>query len=58
MNTLEDYIKSNFIVGNVKFKAEAHVTPNGVINFKLISHDLEELDCIVVNNLIKVIANE
>ena len=58
MISLEDYIKKNFLAGNVKFKAEIHITPEGITSLRLINSDYDEFDCIVKNNLIKAIEND
>lgn len=59
--TLSDFIVRHFTEGTVRFRAETHVTPHGVVKFRLITDRLgvyDELESIVHNNNLKVIENE
>ena len=61
MKSLEDYIKQNFGVGAVKFSAESHVTPSGIVKFNMVTTKMghhDEFECIVINNNVKVIEND
>lgn len=61
MISLEDYIRKNFGVGAVHFNGESHVTPSGIVKFRLETHKIgvhEEFECIVVNNTLRVIEND
>jgi hypothetical protein len=60
MISLEDYIVQNFSVGAVRFNAESHVTPDGIVKFRIITNKLghhDEFECHVKNNLVQVIEN-
>lgn len=60
MTSLEDYIKKNFLVGAVRFDAESHVTPDGVVKFRMVTTKMghhDEFECIVINSTLKVIEN-
>jgi hypothetical protein len=61
MISLEDYIKMNFGVGAVRFNAESHVTPDGVVKFRMVTTKMghhDEFECLVVNNVVRVIEND
>lgn len=61
MISLEDFIRQNFGIGSIRFNTETHVTPNGVVKLRFNSTKLghhDELECIVKNNTINVIAND
>jgi hypothetical protein len=61
MTSLEDYLKQNFGIGSVHFNADSHVTPSGVVKFRMVSIKLghhEEFECIVKNNVLQVIEND
>ena len=60
MISLEDYLKKNFVVGSIRFEAESHVTPDGIVKFRMITLKMghsDEFECIVTNNNLKVIEN-
>ena len=60
MISLEDYIKRNFLVSAVRFDAESHVTPDGLVKFRMVTTKMghhDEFECIVVNNTLRVIEN-
>lgn len=61
MISLEDYIKKNFGIGAVRFNAESHVTPDGLVKFRMVTVKMghhDEFECIVINNSLKVIEND
>lgn len=61
MISLEDFIRKNFGVGSIHFNGETHVTPNGIVKFRLVTNKIghhDEFECIVHNNVLKVIEND
>lgn len=61
MRSLEDFVRQNFKVGSVRFNAETHVTPDGIVKFRLetvkIGHH-DDLECLIRNNELKIIEND
>ena len=61
MISLEDYIKKNFGIGAVRFDAESHVTPDGLVKFRMVTIKMghhDEFECLVINNTLQVIEND
>ena len=60
MISLEDFLRTGFGAGVIKYNTELHVTPGGVVKLRMISskHEVEhELEAIVKNNELKPIEN-
>ena len=60
MTSLQDFITQNFKDGVVRFHAETHVTPEGIVKMRLITNKIgifDELECLVLNNTLRVIEN-